>query len=409
MVLRGARLITMNGEEVVEDGEIVVRGNRIAAIGPHGSTAVPDGATIVDVQGKTILPGFVDTHAHMYAVAWGLHRTEPWQYYANLAYGVTSTRDPQTGTFDVLDYSDRVETGDILGPRIFSTGRAVFGNEDVRSLEDARNVLRRYSDFFKTETVKLYAVGDRRHRQWYAQAAEELKLSPTNEGDADMMLNLTHMLDGHAGEEHNLPSYPLYKDVVELMVQSGIAYTPALIVTYGGPNLQEYFTSRFDMYEEPVLRRFWPREYLEARASSSQWRRDSLYAFPMFAREAAKVASAGGRVAIGSHGQLQGIGYHFEMWGLAMGGMTPHSILRSATIVGASAIGHSTDLGSLEVGKLADLLILDRDPLEDIRNTNSISSVMKNGRLYEAATLNEVWPRPRELSTSQWWMMESRQ
>jgi Tol biopolymer transport system component len=408
MVLRGARLITMKGEDVIEDGDLVIRGNRIAAVGKRGSVPIPADATIMDVAGKTILPGYVDTHAHMYAIAWGLHRTEPWQYYVNLAYGVTATRDPQTATFDVIDYADRVETGDIIGPRIFSTTRAIFGNEDVSSLEDARNVLRRYSDFLKTETIKMYAVGDRRHRQWFVQAAGELKLSPTNEGDADFMLDLTHILDGHAGEEHNLPTYPLYKDVVQLMVQSNVAYTPALIITYSGPNLQEYFTSRYDMYAEPKLRRFWPEEYLESKASSAQWRRDSLYAFPKFAREAAKIAAAGGRVAVGAHGQLQGIGYHFEMWGLAMGGMPPRSVLHSATIVGASAIGHARDLGSLEVGKLADLQVLDRNPLEDIHNTNSIRYVMKNGRLYDATTLDELWPRKRALPTSQWWMAAER-
>lgn len=408
VVLRGARLVTMKGDQVIEGGDIVVRGNRIAALGERGTVAVPEGARIIDVSGKTIIPGYVDTHAHMYAVGWGLHRTEPWQYYANLAYGVTTTRDPQTGTFDVIDYSDRVATGDILGPRIYTTSRAIFGNEDVHSLEDARMVLRRYSDFFKTETIKMYAVGDRRHRQWFVQAAGELKLSPTNEGDADLMLDLTHILDGHAGEEHTLPTYPLYKDVVQLVVQSEVTYTPALIISYGGPNLQEYFTSRYDMFAEPKLQRFWPRSYLEAKASTAQWRRDELYAFPRYAREAAKLAAAGGRVAVGAHGQLQGIGYHFEMWGLAMGGMKPHDVLRSATVVGARAIGHVKDLGSLEPGKLADLQVLDRNPLEDIRNSNSVRYVMKNGRLYDAATLDEIWPRQRKLPTSQWWMADGR-
>jgi Tol biopolymer transport system component len=408
IVLRGARLITMKGAEVIENGDMVIRGNRIAALGARGSVEIPAGAKIFDVAGKTILPGYVDTHAHMYAVGWGLHRTEPWQYYANLAYGVTSTRDPQTGTFDVLDYGDRVATGDIIGPRIFTTARAVFGNEDVNSLADARNVLRRYSEFYKTETVKMYAVGDRRHRQWFVQAAGELKLSPTNEGDADFMLDLTHVLDGHAGEEHTLPTHPLYKDVVQLMVQSGVTYTPALIISYGGPNLQEYFTSRYDMYAEKKLQRFWPRSYLEAKASSAQWHRDELYAFPDYAREAAKIAAAGGHIAVGAHGQLQGIGYHFEMWGLAMGGMTLRDVLRSATIVGAHAIGHESDLGSLEPGKLADLQVLDGNPLEDIHNTNTIRYVMKNGRLYEAATLDELWPRQRALPTAQWWMAEER-
>jgi hypothetical protein len=409
VVLRGARVITMMGEEVIENADVVVRNNRIAAVGARGQAAVPSDARIIDVSGKTIIPGYVDTHAHMYAPGWGLHRTELWQYYANLAYGVTSTRDPQTMTTDVIDYADRVENGDIIGPRIFSTARGFFDQEEINSLDDARNALRRNSEFLKTETIKQYLVGDRKRRQWVAQAALEQRLSPTNEGGADFMLNLTHMMDGYAGEEHTLPTYPLYKDVVQLAVASEITYTPVLIVAYGGPNVQEYFTSRYDLRGEPKVRRFWPRSFIEARTFNAQWRPDDLYAFPKLAAEAAKIAVAGGRVGVGSHGNLQGLGYHFELWALAMGGMPAREVLRSATVVGARAIGHLEDLGSLEPGKLADLQVLDANPLENIRNTNTVRYVMKNGRLYDAATLDEVWPRQRKLPTTQWWMAEERQ
>ena len=409
VVLRGARVITMKGDEVLENADIVVRGNRIAGVGARGSVSVPNDARVIDLGGKTIVPGFVDTHAHMYAPGWGLHRTELWQYYANLAYGVTSSRDPQTMTTDVIDYADRVETGDMIGPRVYSTARGFFDQEEINSLEDARNALRRNSEFLKTETIKQYLVGDRKRRQWVAQAALEQRLSPTNEGGADFALNLTHMMDGYAGEEHTLPTYPLYKDVVQLAVASEITYTPVLIVAYGGPNVQEYFTSRFDMRAEPRTKRFWPRSFMEARTFNAQWRPDELYAFPKLAAEAAKIAAAGGRVGVGSHGNLQGIGYHFEMWALAMGGMAPRDVLRSATLVGARAIGHAQDFGSIEIGKLADLVVLDANPLENIRNTNSIRYVMKNGRLYDGLTLDESWPRQRKLPTTQWWMARERQ
>jgi Tol biopolymer transport system component/imidazolonepropionase-like amidohydrolase len=408
VVLRGARVVTMKGGEVIEDGDVVVRGNRIAAVGPRGSAPVPADARVIDVAGKTIVPGYVDTHAHMYALGWGLHHTEPWQYYANLAYGVTTTRDPQTGTTDVFDYADRVEAGEILGPRIFSTGPGFFVNETPGTLDEARDMLRRNADFYKSETVKAYALGDRRRRQLVAMAAQELKLSPTNEGDADFTVGLTHMLDGYAGEEHTLPVFPLYKDVVQLLARSELTYTPVLTIAYGVGGVQEYFTSRFDVRAQPKLRRFWPQSYLDLRTGSAQWRPDDLYGFPKMAADAARVAAAGGRVAVGSHGNLQGIGYHFELWGLAMGGMTPHDVLRAATLVGAQAVGHVADLGSLEPGKLADLQVLDANPLADIRNTNTVRWVMKNGRLYDAGTLDELWPRSRKLPTTQWWMASER-
>ena len=115
LLLSGARVITMRGDEVIERGDILIDGHRIAAVGPSGTLSVPYGAEVRDVSGMTITPGFVDTHAHLRPPA-GVHTTQPWGYLANLAFGVTTTRDPQTGVSDVLTYADRVRSGDILGP-----------------------------------------------------------------------------------------------------------------------------------------------------------------------------------------------------------------------------------------------------------------------------------------------------
>jgi Tol biopolymer transport system component len=409
VVLRGARVITMNGRDVIENGDVLVRNNRIAAIGRQGTVSVPVGADVIDVSGKTIVPGFVDTHSHM-RPPMGLHKSESWLYLANLAYGVTTTRDPQTSTTDVLTYGDLVTAGDMIGPRIYSTGPGIFGdyNEDpIRDLQHARDIMRRYSDYYDTKTIKMYMAGNRQQRQWVIMAAREQGIMPTTEGGLMFKYDMTMALDGYPGQEHSLPIAPIYGDVVELYKTTGITYTPTLLVSYGGPWAENYFYSRENPHDDAKLQYFTAHAELDQKSRRRPgWFRDDEHVFEAHAEGVRKIIEAGGRGGVGSHGQLQGLGYHWELWALQSGGMSEYDALRAATILGAEAIGLGRDLGSLEVGKLADLVVLDQNPLDDIRHTNEISFVMKNGRLYEGDTLNETWPRQKTLERGDWVMAE---
>jgi len=409
IVLRGGTAITMSEAGVIENADVVVTDHRIAAVGARGTVTIPEGAREFDVSGRYLVPGFVDTHAHWEFRTHDVLEPYNWTLMANLAYGVTAGLDVQTSTNDYFAYRDLVETGWSPGQRAFMTGPGVFSNQDFRSYEATYDYLRRYVDHYRTPNIKSYMVGNRRQRQWVVKASHELGLLTTTEGGRDLRLDLTHAIDGMHGNEHTLPVVPLYRDVVELYARTRTAYTPTLVVQYGGPSAVEWFFTRTEVLGDEKLNRFYPQNRLaEMARRRSSWVRDDEFRIAEAAADALAIKRAGGLVGVGGHGEVQGLGYHWEMWALAMGGFTPMEVLEAATIDGARIMGYADDLGSLEEGKLADLVVLDRSPLDDIGNTNSVRWVMKNGELYEGDTLRRLWPTEWEPQRFWWWGAEPR-
>lgn len=398
ILLKNARIITMKGDQVIENGDLLIEKNRIVAIGSSGSVNTPNNAKVIDCTGKTIIPGFVDVHAHMWPY-WGLHKNQAWVYGANLAYGVTTTRDPQTATTDVLTYGDMVEAGQMIGPRIYSTGPGVgYWMYNLKDLDHTRKVLKQYSKYYNTKTIKMYLTGNRLNRQWVIMAAKEQKLMPTTEGGLDFKLNMTNLFDGYPGHEHSLPIYPLYKDVTKTIAESKMTVTPTLLVSYGGPWAENYYYETESPSKDPKLSYFMPYEELAAKSRRRKdgWFRPEEHVFQKHAETMNSIVKQGGLVGIGSHGQLQGLGYHWELWSMQSGGMSTLDALKVATIKGAEAIGLDKDLGSLEEGKLADIVILDKNPLENIRHSNTVKYVIMNGRVLDANTLDELYPAQKK-------------
>ncbi|HXN64263.1 MAG TPA: amidohydrolase family protein [Candidatus Acidoferrales bacterium] len=408
VVLRGATVITMKGDEVVPNADVVIKDNRIVSVGKRG--IAPAAAQVVDVHGMTIVPGFVDTHAHWTEIRRGVLDLQNWAFMMNLAFGVTTGCDVQTSTNDMFAYQDLVDTGEILGQRAYSTGPGVFSDNAFKSLDEVKGVLEKYRDYYHTVYIKSYIVGNRKQREWMVMASKELGMRPTTEGGLDFKMNMTHAVDGMAGNEHTLPMIPLSKDVIELFAKSGISYTPTLIVAYGSPWAENYFFENTEVHDDPKVMHFMPENLIEEKTERRpEWFRKQEYSFPQLAAQAAKIIRDGGHVGIGSHGEFQGLGYHWEMWALASGGATPMEVLRAATLHGATMLGLDQDLGSLEPGKLADLLIMAKSPLDDIHNTDTIRYVMKNGELFEGDTLNQVWPEKKQLPPMWWWTTDKPQ
>jgi imidazolonepropionase-like amidohydrolase/Tol biopolymer transport system component len=397
VALTGARIVTMANTEggIIDDGVIVVRGDRIAAIGRRGEVSIPAGAKVVDVAGKTILPGFVDAHAHGAQGHDDLIPEQNWSAMANLALGTTTAHDPSARAAEIFVASEMQRAGMILAPRTFSTGEIIYGAKaadvfaEIATFDDALAHVRRLKAQ-GAHSVKNYNQPRREQRQMVVAAAQRENMLVVPEGGSLFTMDVSLIQDGNATVEHNIPLRVFYQDLVSFWAQTKTNYTPTLVVTYGGPAGDPYWRQHMDVWKHPLLSRHAPPTMLQAQNVRRVMAPEEDYVDADSAREAKKLADRGIQVSIGAHGQQPGLGAHWEIWSFARGGWSPIEALRAATIMPATTLGYQKDVGSLEVGKLADLVVLDADPTVDIRNTDKVRQVMLGGRLYDAATLNEV-------------------
>ena len=400
VALVGGRVITMKGDEVLEKGVVVVKGSRIVAVGPQGKVAVPAGANVVDVSGKTLMPGIVDVHWHGAMGDEGITPEQNWKLLSSLAFGVTTVHDPSNDTNTIFATSEQVKAGAMVGPRVFSTGTILYGasgafRAPIETLDDARSHLRRMKAV-GAFSVKSYNQPRRDQRQKVLQAARELQMMVVPEGGSLFQHNMTMVVDGHTGIEHSIPIPRAYEDVKQVWSRSGTGYTPTLIVAYGGVWGENYWYQKTNVWDDKRLLAFVPRRVVDSRSRRPVMAPEDEFNHVRIAQVTKELNDKGVSVQLGAHGQREGLGAHWELWMFGQGGMKPLQALRAATLSGAHYLGLDGDIGSLEEGKLADLLVLEKNPLEDLRNSTSIQYTMVGGRLFEAMTLNEVGGRQRK-------------
>lgn len=403
VALTGARVITMNARREVLDGAtVVIRGNRIVAVGRN--VTVPAGAKVYDLAGATIIPGLIDAHAHPHIEQSALHVIEQRPTYLSgpLAYGVTTVVEVYGNEYRDGWLSDMLRAGKITGPRFFTTGSVIFGQRrafrarmyrPIETLDDALEQLRWNRDHGAI-AVKDYAQDTRKRRHLTATAARILGLNVVSESNADPQMNLTQLMDGVTGIEHSMGLAPFFDDVVRYWGGTAAGNTPTLLVVYNGAMGEGWYHQTSKLWEDPKLTRFIaPEQLMRVRNPTHLWPED-MFAWTM-AKEVRKLFKNGNSVQLGAHGQMFGLDAHWELDLLTRGGFTPAEALEVATIRGASYHGLDADLGSLETGKLADLVVLDANPLDQIANAQKIRYVMKNGVLHAGADAARVWPDPR--------------
>jgi dipeptidyl aminopeptidase/acylaminoacyl peptidase len=402
IALTGARIITLQNRKVIEKGAVVVNGSRITCVGDCNTSGVD---RVIDVSGKTIIPGFIDMHAHYHREHQGIIPPHDFEAAIYLAYGVTTTLNPSMWSQNVFPVDELTEAGMLIGPRSFSTGDPLYRGDgprqnDLTSYEVTEQNINRLVSWGAV-SLKQYQQPRRDQRQWVSDIARKKGgLMVTGEGGG-LEYNLSMIMDGQTGFEHPMGIVPLYGDVAKFFGQAKIVYSPTFAVGGPGPWNEEYFFQQNDLWNDAKQLRFMPWRQVIPHTRRFTYRPPTDYSFPLIAQSIADITAEGGYGAVGAHGQQHGIGSHWEVW-MAASAMGPMGALEMASVHGAHFLGVEKDLGTLEPSKIADLMILNSNPLDNIHNTADILYVMKGGTLWDGNTLDEIWPQKKSFGENYW-------
>ena len=401
-VLTGARIVTLGDQGTIEEGVVRISDGRIVCVGDCVWT---EQDRVVNVSGKTIIPGFIDMHAHHHRDHTGVLPRRNWEAAVYLAYGVTTTLDNSQWSQNVFSAAELVEAGEMVGPRMFSTGDPMYNGDgsrqnDIQNYEDAENNVERLTSWGAT-AIKSYMQPRRDQRQWIAEISRERNLMVTGEGGS-LFYNVGLILDGQTGWEHPLTYVPLYEDAAKFLR----AHQDRLFdhLRGGRPLRVErgvLLAGDAELAGSQAAALASLADADTATPGAVPLRPETDYSFPLLAQGLADIIAEGGSGAIGAHGQHHGIGSHWEIW-MAEAAMGPLGALDLASRQGAAYLGLEHELGTVEDGKLADLVVLDENPLEDIRATTAIHLVIKDGRIYDGNTLDEMWPDARPYGGYPW-------
>ncbi|MES3018434.1 MAG: amidohydrolase family protein [Bacteroidota bacterium] len=370
--------------------DIYVRGNRISEIRPHSSHQ--QGMRVVDASGKVVMPGLFEMHSHQSSNV-GEKLGKIW-----LSYGITSVREPGADPYDALERKEAWESDVRPGPRVFFTGGLTDGTRIAYGLANSvteKNHIRMELERAKRlnyDLIKTYVRMPDSIQKILTAGAHQLgiplsshELYPATKYNVDAIEHLS----GTSRRGYSLlldANFRSYSDVVQLIVKSGINVTPTACLRTGYPRLAKKYD---ELLSDERNRKFLTPEFLQGLYTQAR-EFDSLRTpkgeenYKALLRTLKSISDGGGRITAGTDSPFAPFGssLHSEIWVYAEAGISPFKALQSATIRAAEAVGVAKDLGSIEKNKLADLIIVDGDPLKRVQDAMKVNQVIKNGKIY---------------------------
>jgi imidazolonepropionase-like amidohydrolase len=394
VVVTGARVIDGTGRAPLERASVVISNGRIDAVGPSGSVKTPAGAAVVDVSGKTVIPGLINAHGHLNADRSDRPARDrligQLRVYAD--YGVTTVVVLGIDEIqDALKLRDEQESGPLNRARVYAAGPSL---RDIKTAEEVRSIVDRYADL-KVDIVKFHIMGgpkdmtpavygaliDEAHKRGLRAASHLFYLN-----DARGLLAAGVDVIAHSVRDQDVDAA-----LVAAIKQRDVGYIPTLtrdlaqFVYETRPAFfdEPFFTRRLDAYRQQMTELVDPAR--QERTKASKDAQATKVALQQANRNLKILSDAGVTIALGTDsganvGQWQGYFEHTELEMMVKAGLTPMQALVAATGGAARAMKLDAKMGTLQPGKAADLVVLNGDPLADIRNTRKLDSVWIAGR-----------------------------